>query len=125
MLDHVQGEATRSVPVDVKRIDDIAEQTGLKPDLLKLDLQGAELPALKGAVQVLESCEFCVIEFGCLEAYKKRTTPAELLSFMDEQGFILYDIVDVKYRPFDGAMMGGDFFFVKRDSQLKAHRDYF
>ena len=125
LLNHVQGEATRTVAVDVRTIDDIAEQTGLKPNLLKLDLQGAELPALKGAVRTLESCELCIIEFGCLDAYKERTTPAQLVSFMDERDYALYDIVDVRYRPFDGAMMGGDFFFVKRGSQLKAHRDYF
>jgi FkbM family methyltransferase len=125
LLNHVQGEATRSVAVDVKTIDEIAENTGLTPNLLKLDLQGAELPALKGAVQVLKSCELCIIEFGCLEAYKERTTPAELISFMNDRDYGLYDIVDVRYRPFDGAMMGGDFFFVKRNSQLKAHRDYF
>jgi FkbM family methyltransferase len=125
LLEHVQGEATRSVAVNVITIDEIAQQTGLKPNLLKLDLQGAELPALKGAAQVLESCELCIIEFGCLDAYKERTTPAELVSFMYERDYALYDIVDVRYRPFDGAMMGGDFFFVKRGSQLKAHRDYF
>ncbi|MFV8819710.1 FkbM family methyltransferase [Haliea sp. E17] len=125
LLDHVQGQATRSLDVAVKRIDDIAQQAGCWPDLLKLDLQGAELPALKGAVKALENCELCIIEFGCLEAYKERTTPAELMSFMDEMGFALYDIVDVRYRPYDKALVGGDFFFVKRNSALKSHKDYF
>lgn len=125
LLGHVQGEATRSLPVRVRTIDDIARECGVWPDLIKLDLQGAELPALRGAVQALEACELCIIEFGCLEAYKARTTPAELITFMDEQGYSLYDIVDIRYRPYDGALTGGDFFFVKRDSQLKAHKDYF
>jgi FkbM family methyltransferase len=125
LLEHVQGSPTRSTPVEVKRIDDIAEETGIWPDLLKLDLQGAELPALKGAVRALESCELCIVEFGCLEAYKDRTSPAELLSFMDGHGYALYDIVDIRYRPYDNALTGGDFFFVKRDSPLKAHKDFF
>jgi len=49
LLEHVSGAPNTSIVVDVNTLDDIAQQTGLKPDFIKLDLQGAELSALKGA----------------------------------------------------------------------------
>ena len=125
LLGHVQGEATRRLAVAVRTIDDISNEHGLLPDLIKLDLQGAELPALRGATSALAHCELCIIEFGCLDAYTERTTTAELIAFMQEHDFVLYDIVDVRYRPYDRAMAGGDFFFVKQASSLKSHKDYF
>jgi len=36
----------------------------------------------------------------------------------------LYDIIDLIYRPYDNALTGGDFFFVKNDSNLKSHKGY-
>ncbi|GHD33750.1 hypothetical protein GCM10007053_18580 [Halioglobus pacificus] len=125
LLGHVQGEATRRLDVAVRTIDDICEEHGLLPDLIKLDLQGAELPALRGATRALAHCELCIIEFGCLDAYEHRTTPAQLIAYMERHSFVLYDIVDVRYRPYDSALTGGDFFFIKRSSRLKKHRDYF
>ena len=95
------------------------------PDLLKLDLQGFELPALKGADQCLKHAELCIVEFGCLDAYKERTTPNDVMNLMYQYDYVLYDIVDLIYRPYDGALVGGDFFFVKSDSRLKEHKDYF
>ncbi len=125
LLEHVQGEASKKIVVPKRTIDSIVDETGLKPDLLKLDLQGAELPALIGAKKALSSAEAVIVEFGCLDAYENRTTPRQLMDFLYDNGFVLYDIVDLRYRPYDGALVGGDYFFVKKDSKLKEHKDYF
>ena len=124
LLDHVSGEASRAVEVDVDTLDNISQQTGLMPDFVKLDLQGAELSALKGATQVLKHAELMMIEFGCLEAYEERTTPRELLEMMYANDYCLYDIVDCHYRPYDGALTGGDFIFVKNSSALRMHKGW-
>jgi FkbM family methyltransferase len=125
LLSHVQGKPTKEVEVRVTTIDTIVAETGKPPDLLKLDLQGGERKALLGAVKTLDGVELCVVEFGCLEAYIERTTPRDLMDLMYDHGFCLYDIVDLRYRPHDGALAGGDFFFIKRGSKLRAHKDYF
>jgi FkbM family methyltransferase len=125
LLNHIQGRPERRIHVTIKTIDMIAEETGAFPDLLKLDLQGGEARALKGAEKSLEHTELCVVEFGCLEAYVERTTPRELMDIMYDKGFCLYDIVDLRYRPYDGALAGGDFFYVRLSSKLREHRDYF
>jgi FkbM family methyltransferase len=125
LLGHVQGDASKKLRVPLRTIDQVAAQHATYPDLIKLDLQGAELPALKGAEKSLEKAEMCIIEFGCLDAYIERTTPNHLMAFMYERDFVLYDIVDLRYRPYDGALVGGDYFFVKKSSNLKVHKDYF
>jgi FkbM family methyltransferase len=124
LLGHVSGNARTVIEVDVETIDNISQQTTLVPDLVKLDLQGGELSALRGATNVLKHAEFMIIEFGCLEAYIGRTTPRDLLEVMYDNNYCLYDIVDCLYRPYDGSLTGGDFFFVKNDSVLKNYKGW-
>jgi hypothetical protein len=38
--------------------------------------------------------------------------------------YCLYDIIDLISRPYDGALTGGDFIFVKNNSQLKKYKGY-
>ncbi len=124
LLGHVIGQASQVVEVDVDTLDNIAQRLSLIPDLLKLDLQGGELAALKGAAGVLQHAEFAIIEFGCLDAYINRTTPRELMDIMYNNNYCLYDIVNCSDRPYDGALTGGDFFFVKRSSILRQYKGW-
>jgi FkbM family methyltransferase len=125
LLPHVQGLPTKQINVDLTTLDSIAEEIQMYPDVLKLDLQGGEKKALLGAQSLLRLVELCIVEFGCLDAYINRTTSRDLMEIMYDNGFCLYDIVDMRYRPYDGALAGGDFFFLKADSQLREHKDYF
>lgn len=124
LLDNAAGAATKEIEVEVDTIDHISDRTNSLPDLVKLDLQGTELGALKGASRVLQHAEIMLIEFGCLEAYAGRTTPRDLMEVMYDNDYCLYDIVDCHYRPYDGALTGGDFFFVKNSSVLRQHRGW-
>ena len=124
LKEHVQGDPKARMEVRLETLDNLCETHKLVPDLIKLDLQGGELDALKGGKRVLEDTEVIISEFGCLEAYVDRTTPYELMEFMYSNQFCLYDIIDLIYRPFDNALTGGDFIFVKNSSALKQHKGY-
>ncbi len=124
LLDHVRGEPHRVIQVEIDTLDSISARLGLSPDLIKLDLQGGELAALNGGTTVLRDAEFAIIEFGCLEAYIGRATPRDILTIMYDNGYCLYDIADCHYRPYDGAMTGGDFFFVKNSSVLRRYKGW-
>lgn len=124
LLGHVSGQAGHAVQVAVDTLDNIAGRLQLQPDLLKLDLQGAELPALQGAKQVLKHAEVVIVEFGCLDAYIGRTSPRDLHQIMYDNDYCLWDIVDLGYRPYDGAMCSGDFIFVKNSSVLRSHKGW-
>ena len=124
LLNHVSGPAPEVVPVAVDTLDNISQTLAVTPDLVKLDLQGGELAALRGANRVLAQAELMVIEFGCLDAYIGRTTPHDLLQIMYANDYCLYDIIDCHYRPYDGAMTGGDFIFVKNSSILRRYKGW-
>lgn len=122
--EHVQGDPKEVVEVKLKSLDSICEVHNIEPALVKLDLQGYELDALKGASIILKSTEVFIIEFGCLQAYIDRTTPNDLFEIMYDNDYCLYDIVDLIYRPYDNALTGGDFIFVKNSSKLKDYKGY-
>ncbi len=122
--EHVQGDPREKLQVELKTLDSISEEHNIVPNLVKLDLQGYELEALKGATRLLQTTEVFIIEFGCLQAYIDRTTPNDLMNLMYENDYCLYDIVDLIYRPYDNALTGGDFFFVKNNSELRKYKGY-
>ncbi len=124
LLGNVAGAPRQTVEVTVTTLDAIAADIGRFPELVKLDLQGFELEALKGAGRVLAEARVVIIEFGCLPAYIDRVSPRELLDYMYDSGFVLYDVFDLIYRPYDGALTGGDFIFVKKDDDLRSYAGY-
>ncbi|HAC62857.1 MAG TPA: hypothetical protein DCF68_04805 [Cyanothece sp. UBA12306] len=124
MQSHIQGEASIEVNIQVDTLDNIAKEYNTQPDLVKLDLQGSELKALKGATSLLEKVEMFMVEFSCLDAYIDRATPREILDIFFDNDYCLYDLVDLHYRPYDGALTGGDFIFIKNSSPLRAYKNW-
>lgn len=112
-------EGSTSVRVPVMRLD-----TMLGPDisaedrtLLKLDLQGWELEALRGAEGILDRIEVALIEVSFfVQAYEPSVET--LVRFLDDRGFALHDIAALAARGRDNRAHQGDFLFVRRDSAL-------
>lgn len=85
--------------------------------LLKLDLQGYELHALRGAERVLASCDVVLTEVSFYaQAYEPPIS--ELIAFMAQVGFELHDIAAIYARPRDDRPRQGDFIFVRNGSHL-------
>jgi FkbM family methyltransferase len=85
--------------------------------LLKLDLQGYELQALKGGTEFLRSAEAILTEVSFYaQAYEPPI--AALVSFLDDNGFQLYDIASLAGRARDNRPRQGDFVFVREGSEL-------
>ncbi len=61
-----------------------------KPYLLKIDVDGHELPILEGATETLKNCSVVIIEATIQNL-------AERLNFMISRGFRLFDMVDISY----------------------------
>jgi FkbM family methyltransferase len=101
-------------------LHDIAELT---PNMLKLDLQGYEVEALKGCSDLASVFEVIVIEVSILRIGEVPIFH-ELDGYLEERGFRLYDFIPQYYRPRDGALWQGDAFYVRRDSSLIESRDW-
>lgn len=91
--------------------------------LLKLDLQGFELHALRGAKYALAVTDVVLTEVSFYaQAYEPPI--AELVRYLADHGFDLYDIASLYARPRDDRPRQGDFLFVRRESELARDRSW-
>ncbi|MCP9849786.1 FkbM family methyltransferase [Cyanobium sp. Morenito 9A2] len=99
----------------------LKERAAFEPNLLKLDLQGHELQALRGAGTELPRFEVIITEISMLRI---GDVPIfhEVDNFMEAQGYRLYDLLPQYDRPLDGALWQIDAFYVRLDSALIASR---
>ena len=122
--DEPLGRTTPTRTVDVVTID--AEAEGLPaPIVLKLDVQGAEIDALRGAIETLKRTELAILEVSTIEIVPGQPVMHEVVGFMAEHGFAVYDIFGGHLRPLDGALATLDLAFVPIDSALRRDRRYF
>ena len=114
---------TRKVAASMTTLDELVAKLALPdPDLIKLDLQGYELEALKGAPRCLAHAEAVLLEVSLIPLYDRMPLIGDVIPFMTERGFRLYDIAGLWHRPLDGALAQGDFLFLATGSKLLAER---
>jgi FkbM family methyltransferase len=110
---HVDGR-TRKVPV--VKIDDICKKKEFKgPYVIKIDTQGSELLALQGAEQILRYTEVIILETHFFQFYRGIPQFHNIVSFMNKNNFVAYDIFGGYNRPLDGALASVDMVFVKKN----------
>lgn len=99
--------------VKVGRLSDIVSRDEIvSPALLKIDVQGYELDALKGCVDYLDAFDYVIAEGSFVELYEGQALAHELICFLDEKGFVLTDVYNVVRS--QGAAIQGEFAFGKK-----------
>lgn len=121
---HIEGSGggtASSVEVPLVKLDDIMEKASIDGarGLLKLDLQGFELEALKGAERSLQSLEVILCEVSFF-AQAFEPSIEEIITFLTEREFQLHDIASLSARRRDNRAHQADFLFVRRTSHLLA-----
>jgi FkbM family methyltransferase len=85
----------RTLPLTT--LDRLVQGRSLKPPyILKLDVQGAELDVLRGALATLAQSVIVTTE---IQIFLERDNIVELLAFMQGQGFVLFDLTEQGYYP--------------------------
>jgi FkbM family methyltransferase len=94
---HYQGDALQVVPLTTRRLDVLVKESGLPPpDLIKLDVQGSELAALRGAGELLATCGALVAELSFVQGNKGAPLASEVMAGVHELGFEPVDICKVR-----------------------------
>lgn len=84
-------------PMSTRRLDDIAEIEHL--DLLKIDIQGGELPVFRGGRRLLADALAVQTEVGFTRLCQGQPTFADLDLELRDQGFVPHRFVDTKTWP--------------------------
>lgn len=111
------------VQVDILTIDDLLKKSTIKPNLLKLDLQGFELEALKGCQRLADAFEVVILEVSVLRIGDVPIF-TEVDQYMEKEDFRLYDLIPQYYRPLDGALWQCDALYARKDSDLLKSREW-
>lgn len=114
------GDAPRrQVMLPMRTLDDVLAEKNLRQvNFLKLDLQGYELEVLKGATETMNRAEVILSEVSFLPYNQSAPLFNEVVRFLAEKGFVLYDICALQ-RLSDQALFQADVLFVKTDSALR------
>jgi FkbM family methyltransferase len=112
--------------VEVRTLDSFLTTGNLpSPFLIKADVQGYELEVLKGAGRCLQGTELLLLELSFRQYYEGGALAHEVVSFLGERNFHMYDICTYIQRPADNELVHADLMFVRRDSPLLAREGWF
>ena len=109
----------RAITVEQHSIDDLVQNCNIPiPQLIKMDIQGGELAALRGGARTLPFVDALLLETWLTREYWS-TTPllSELIDFLRRYGFFLADFGD-GYRREDGVLVSKDCLFLNAANPL-------
>ena len=113
--------------IEIITIDDLISSSEIMPpELMKLDIQGFELEALKGAETTFGYTEVYILEVSLFSFRNVPGQPifSEVINFMLERDYVVYDFAGFLRRPLDGALGQCDICFVKRNSFLRVSNEW-
>jgi len=125
--DEVKIRTGRQRSTRVLTIDSVvAQYPDFRPDLVKLDIQGFELEALMGGNKLFGTTELFIVETSLYPFSSLNGEPIarEVISFMADRSYEIYDIADFLRRPYDGALGQVDIVFAKNHGLLRSSNQW-
>jgi FkbM family methyltransferase len=127
MLKEVEGALVDGTPreVPVVTIDRVCSERNLEgPYLIKVDVQGAELHVLCGATSTLLETEAVILEVTLFGTMIGGPQLFDIVHWMKNAGFVVYDIWGFSYRPLDNALAQVDLAFVREAGAFRQYHGY-
>ena len=126
VLESVQNKCPSAESLPMKTLDGVVAARGLPgPILLKADVQGYELEVLRGANETLRSVEVILLEVSTVPYNIGSPLFADVVAFMADRKFLVYDICHLHRRYADEAVFQMDVLFAREDSALRAEKPFF
>ena len=111
----------RTEEIEVAPLEAFVEAGDLAPPaLLKLDVQGFELEALKGCESLLRHFQYVYVECSFVELYAGQAFADEVIAFLSERGLPLRGVFNMTYDR-HGNSVQADFLFARRPAADKAN----
>ena len=90
----IEFNSGKVIEVEVRKLDTVfSDHKGASSKIfLKLDVQGAELEVLQGALESLPSVDGVLSEMNTMQLYQGISTCSDVDDFMRKKGFELWDI---------------------------------
>lgn len=95
--DEIIGRSLKCVSVDSITLDDFLESNGIVPDVMKIDVEGAEMQVLNGARQTLKKYRpvlFLEIHPENLPGF--HTSTSEILSLLIQNNYTVFEIESMR-----------------------------
>lgn len=111
--------------VRMRTLDDVlisANRSHTRYPLMKVDVQGAELLVLDGAVRTLRSVEVILLELAVVQFNEGAPMWLTVQTKLARLGFQIYDVLELHYLPTTGMLIQVDLMLVKMSSTLWARR---
>ncbi len=101
LLDHAQ--LVSGIEVPGRRLDSFVDGEGIDVvDLLKIDVQGAEVDVLRGSVGFLDRVTVIMIEISLYDYYASSSSIGAVEELIRPFGFALWSITDTSHNPMNG-----------------------
>lgn len=109
-----------TVEVDVERLDSVVAASSIRrPCLLKIDVQGGEFEALKGAQGLIDGIDLIYVECSYIELYDGQRLLNECLELLSDLGYLLVGVFNQKTDR-AGRAIQADFLFELRSERRHA-----
>jgi FkbM family methyltransferase len=121
-----QAFTTAVIQTDVTSIDEFLRNFPLKKlDILKMDIQGGELMALKGAAETLKENQMPVIytEIMFVPHYENQPLLHEIWDYLSQFGYTLFGLYGL-HKATNGQLRYGDALFVNQDVRTRVIDGY-
>jgi FkbM family methyltransferase len=115
---HFSPDRYSAVKVRTSRLDTLLAKRKIdQVDIIKLDIQGGELLALKGLGNQLKKVEFIQIEASLVSYNRNSPLFSELNKFLNKSGFVLFDVLDKMHQ--DGIAFQLDLIYCSAYSRFR------
>eukprot|EP01038_Epipyxis_sp_PR26KG_P007757 gene7757-10540_t len=110
------------MPMTTTTIDNIIKnyygKEGMVFQMIKFDIQGSELLALKGATKTLHYVDVIITEVPFMNYNEGSPSFLKLYSYLDKVGFAPYDLIDILRHPIRNVLIQCDVLWVRKSSFL-------
>jgi len=109
------GDEYYSIQILTQTLDKVVEKHKLTDiDIIKIDVQGAEKDVILGGIRTVRSCKAIILELSIVEYNQGAPQILEILNFMDQISFKIYDIIELHYDPNNNSLLQIDIIFIHK-----------